>query len=87
MKVTDIIKGLQLIQKSKPKEKSDYHFRAEHDQIYVGSLEWPMSDKDKAEMEELGWEADEDAEGWRTSVWRYATPSNPNLTTQNYVTH
>ena len=68
MEVTKIIEGLQIIQKSKPTKVSDYHFRAEHDEIFVGSLEWEMSDEDKNRMEELGWDADEDADGWRTSV-------------------
>lgn len=68
MKVADIIKGLQLIQKTKPVNESDYHFRAEHDNIYVGSLEWPMKDNDKKTMESLGWEPDEDADGWRAMV-------------------
>lgn len=68
MEVTNIIEGLQLIQKSKPKNESDFHFRAEHDEIFVGSLEWPMPKKDKDRMEELGWTADEDVDGWRALV-------------------
>lgn len=68
MEVSKIIEGLQIIQKSKPTKESDYHFRAEHDEIFVGSLEWKMSDDDKKRMEELGWEADEDIDGWRTTV-------------------
>ena len=68
MTVTNIIEGLQLIQKSKPAKESDYHFRAEHDEIFVGSIDWEMSDADKARMEELGWSADEDVHGWRASV-------------------
>lgn len=68
MTVTNIIEGLQLINKSKPEGKSDYHFRAEHDEIWAGSLEWPMPDEDKNRMEELGWEPDENADGWRAMV-------------------
>lgn len=68
MTVTNIIEGLQLIQKSKPAKESDYHFRAEHDEIFVGSIEWEMSNADKARMEELGWSADEDVDGWRAIV-------------------
>lgn len=68
MKVSDIIEGLQLIQKSKPHCESDYHFRAEHDEIFVGSLDWPMAAEDKKRLHELGWEADEDIDGWKTSV-------------------
>ena len=68
MEVTKIIEGLQIIQKSKSVAESDYHFRAEHDEIFVGSLKWCMSDEDKNRLEELGWIADEDIDGWRTSV-------------------
>ena len=68
MKVTNIIEGLQIIQKSKPAKEGDYHFRAEHDEIFVGSIKWKMSDEDKARMEELGWNADENSDGWQASV-------------------
>jgi hypothetical protein len=68
MKVTDIIEGLQIIQKYKPENESDYHLRAEHDEIYVGSLDWVMSEQDKARMIELGWIQDDDADGWSTHV-------------------
>lgn len=68
MKVTDIIEGLQLIQKAKPENESDYHFRAAHDEIFVGSLEWEMPEEDKLRMEELGWEQNEDIDGWTTYV-------------------
>jgi len=65
MKATNIINGLLLIQKSKPENESDFHVRAEHDNIYAGSLEWEMSKEDKKRMEELGWHTDEDVDGWR----------------------
>lgn len=68
MTTTNIIEGLQLINKSKPEGKSDYHFRAEHDEVWAGSLDWPMSNEDKKRMEELGWNADEDCDGWRATV-------------------
>lgn len=68
MTTTNIIEGLQLINKSKPEGKSDYHFRAEHDEVWAGSLDWPMPYEDKKRMEELGWAADEDADGWRATV-------------------
>ena len=68
MTVTNIIAGLQLIQKSKPEEQSDYHFRSEHDEIFVGSLEWEMSEADKERMEELGWTAIKDIDGWQAFV-------------------
>ena len=68
MTTTNIIEGLQIINKSKPEGESDYHFRAEHDGVWAGSLEWPMPEEDKKRMEELGWTADEEADGWRALV-------------------
>lgn len=68
MTTTNIIEGLQLINKSKPEGESDYHFRAEHDEVWAGSLDWPMSEEDKKRMEELGWHADEDCDGWRAMI-------------------
>lgn len=68
MTVSNIIEGLQLIQKSKPEGESDYHFRAEHDEAWAGSLEWPMSEDDKKRMGVLGWYADEVSDGWRAMV-------------------
>jgi hypothetical protein len=68
MTVTNIIKGLQLINKSKPEGESDYHFRAEHDEVWAGSLDWPMPNEDEDQMKELGWERDKDTNGWRAMV-------------------
>jgi hypothetical protein len=68
MKVSSIIEGLQIIQKSKPESESDFHFRAEHDQIFAGSLNWKMSAKDKKRLDDIGWEQDEDADGWRALI-------------------
>ena len=68
MTVKNIIDGLLLIELSRPNDKSGYHVRAEHDVIYAGSLEWPMSDNDKKKMADLGWAADEDVDGWRCFV-------------------
>ena len=64
----DLIKGLTIIEKYMPKGESGYHIRAEHDVIYAASLDWPISDKDKKELEELGFYPDEDADGWRAMV-------------------
>lgn len=68
MTVTKIIEGLRLINKSKPEGKSDYHFRADHDEVWAGCLGWPMPEEDKKRMEELGWQQDEDADGWRATA-------------------
>ena len=66
MEVSNIIKGLQIIQKSKPKEASDYHLRTNYTEIYAGSLDWEMSVEDKKRMAELGWESCSD--GWRALI-------------------
>lgn len=68
MTVKIIIEGLRIIEKSRPSKQSPYHLRAEHDQVFAGSLEWPMSKKNKNKLEELGWTADKDVDGWRASV-------------------
>lgn len=60
----NLIEGLQIIQKSKPDGVSDYHIRAEHDEVWAGSLRWAMSEEDKNKLKDLGWRPDEDAEGW-----------------------
>lgn len=64
MTASNLIEGLELIQKSKPENVSDYHIRAEHDQIWAGSLDWPMPEEDKKRMKELGWHPEEDVDGW-----------------------
>ena len=68
MTVKIIIEGLKIIEKYRPSKASPYHFRAEHDEIFVGSLDWPISEKDKKKLDELGWTADEDVDGWRAMV-------------------
>jgi hypothetical protein len=68
MTVENIIKGLQIIEKSRPAKESPHHFRAEHDEIFAGSLDWKMSKEDKQSLKELGWSRDKDADGWRTLV-------------------
>lgn len=68
MTVSNIIEGLRLINKSKPENESDYHFRTEHDEVWAGSLDWPMPKEDKQMMKKLGWEADKNTDGWRAMV-------------------
>lgn len=64
MTATNIIEGLQLINKNKPEGQSDYHVRAEHDKVWAGSLDWPMPEEDKQIMKSLGWQSDKEANGW-----------------------
>ena len=68
MKANDFIEGLTIIQKNKPESESEYYIRAEHDQVFVGSLSWKMPKKDKKRLLELGWTQDEFADGWVASV-------------------
>lgn len=68
MIVKNIIEGLQIIEKSRPSNKNPYHFRAEHDEIFAGSLEWPMSKEDKKTLKKLGWVADKGVDGWRAMI-------------------
>lgn len=68
MDVPSIIEGLQIIQRCKPEMENDFHFRAEHDQIFVGSLKWLMCDADKFRLKQLGWMPDEGADGWVANI-------------------
>lgn len=68
MTVENIIKGLQIIEKSRPAKESPYHFRAEHDEIFVGSLDWKMPKEDKDALKKLGWSRETDVDGWRAMV-------------------
>jgi hypothetical protein len=68
MTAENLIKGLQIIEKSRPLEMSGYHIRADHDEIWAGDLCWPMPPGDAGQLEFLGWERDENANGWRATV-------------------
>jgi hypothetical protein len=68
MTVQKIIEGLMIIQKSKPETESDYHFRAEHDEIWAGNLEWQLSERDEKRLVELGWTKDSHCDGWHAHV-------------------
>lgn len=64
----NVIKGLQLIEQYRPENGHVFHIRAEHDTIYAGDLNWPMSPIDADQLLFLGWERDENANGWRANV-------------------
>ena len=68
MKAVDIIEGLLIIEKSKPKHSDNFHVRAEHDMIIAGSLEWDMPDSEQARLFALGWLKNEDFGGWYCNV-------------------
>lgn len=65
MNALNLIEGLKIIEEYRPEKESVYHVRSEHDVIYAGSLEWPINSKDKKKLLDMGWEEDEDADGYR----------------------
>lgn len=68
MTTENIIKGLQIIEKARPSNCTPYSFRAEHDEIFVGSLVYPISNEDKKTLDDLGWIENEDVDGWRAGI-------------------
>lgn len=59
MKLANIIEGMQIIAKH---TKDQYCVQGEHDQIYCGEFDLPLSEEEKKRMSELGWF--EDNESW-----------------------
>lgn len=53
MKLADIIEGMQIVAKHAGDDQ--YCVQAEHDQLYCGSSDLPLSDEEKARMKQLGW--------------------------------
>ena len=68
MYINKIIKGLQIIAKYLPEGDSGYTVSAEHDMIYAGDTTWEMSPADLEELEELGWDKDDDLERFTMMV-------------------
>lgn len=68
MEANNIIQGLVIIEKARPKNHTPYHVRAEHDKIYAGSLDWILGSADDKKLEDIGWSRDEEADGWRAMV-------------------
>ncbi len=57
MTLGKIIEGIQII--ARHAQSDDYCVQAEHDQIWCGGYDLPLTDDEKKRMEELGWfEAD-----------------------------
>ena len=54
MKTSEIIKGMQILQKYYLPD-NDYNTGAEHDIIYMYMTDAPVSEEDVAELRELGW--------------------------------
>lgn len=67
MKVKEFIEGLNIMA---PYLKDDYSLRCDHDEFWIGSeTEFkPMPALDLAKLDKLGWEWDDDADGYHANV-------------------
>jgi hypothetical protein len=65
MKLSDFIDGLLIIQKY---EKDQYCMQAEHDEMFISSIDLPMSEEDEAQMLKLGWRKDDYSDSWHVFV-------------------
>lgn len=66
-----IIKGMQIVEDARLAQDdpgTPYHYRALHDEIVCGDLEWITDDATLAELEELGWHRNDDYNGFVFSV-------------------
>lgn len=52
MKIDNLIEGMQIISKY---STDRFCVHAEHDQIYCGHVDLPLTDEEKDRMKELGW--------------------------------
>ncbi len=59
MKLANIIEGMQIIAKY---TKNEYCVHAEHDQMWCGEYDLPLSEEDSNHMNRLGWFKSD--EGW-----------------------
>lgn len=53
-----IVEGINIIAKH---NKDEYCIQTGHDQLWVGSIDLPLTDAEKARMLEMGWFRSEDA--------------------------
>jgi hypothetical protein len=58
VKIKDAIEGMTIIAKYSPDQ---FCMQAEHDQMYCGSYDLPLTTDEKTRMEELGWFGAEDS--------------------------
>jgi hypothetical protein len=62
MKISDLAEGLQIL--AKYAGASDQHLvAAEHDELWVGDVTWPLTDADRMRLKELGFSPRDDM-GW-----------------------
>lgn len=52
MRLADAIEGMLIIAKY---TNDQFCLQGEHDQVFCGSYDLPLSDQEKKRMEELGW--------------------------------
>lgn len=61
----EIIEGLQILEKHDP---DTYGVCAEHDIVYGGHGELPLTDEERKRMDDLGWFIDSDSGSWACYV-------------------
>lgn len=61
MRLSDLIEGLQIIKRY---EKDEFCVRFEHDEAWFSSSELEMDIEDAKRLVDMGWERDEDHDGW-----------------------
>lgn len=64
MEAINIARGILILEAKRPREETPYHVSVEHDEIYAGSLKWPLAEEDTELLIALGWEPDEDLDRW-----------------------
>lgn len=64
MKFTDFAEGVQILAPFAVNDQ--FCMQAEHDELWLGNPEWPLTDEQRARLEALGFICD-DAMGWH--VW------------------
>ena len=53
MRLADILEGMQIIAKYAGDDQ--YCVQAEHDELFCGSTDLPLTEEDKKRMKDLGW--------------------------------
>jgi hypothetical protein len=59
MQIGKIVEGMQIIARHVPADA--YCMQAEHDQIWCGAYDLPLTEDEKKRMEDLGWFEAEDS--------------------------
>ena len=65
MKFGNLVDGLLIL--GRYADPEEYNIGAEHDQMFIGSTDYPLTDEEKSEMRRLGFFEHEEGECW--SCW------------------